>query len=307
MEGLILNKSELKFKELKDDFINYIDVDSKTIRVYEDGIKSFIDYMQRYDIQNPTREDVKNYRNEMMQEKSSNTINSYMSSLRVFFNYLDHRNIYENITKDVKNVKTSKRLIKQTLSLQDCQNIYNSLTDKRERLIFSLAITTGLRAEEIATSKIENIKMYNGEYVLFVKGKKRDDASEYVKISNQVMQDIKDYIGDRVVGSIFVSTSNHNNGGGVTNATIRRIVKGILKRYGYEDATFSTHSLRRSCATLMYLNGATIYDIQQVLRHKSISTSARYISQITRDTNKSEQMISNLIMGDNNGRDMETN
>ncbi len=295
MTDIILNGRKLSFKELKEDFINYIDVDSKTIRVYEDGIKSFIEYMQNNGIKNPTREDVINYRNAMRETKSSNTINSYMSSLRVFFNYLDQRNLYENITKDVKNVKTSKRLIKQTLSLEDCRKIYNSLTDTREKLVFSLAITTGLRAEEIATSKIENIKMYNGEYVLFIKGKKRDDESEYVKISNQVMEDIKAYIGNRVVGNIFISTSNHNNGGGVTNATIRRIVKSILRRNGYDEETFSTHSLRRTCATIMYQNEASIYDIQQVLRHRSISTTSRYISQATRDNNHSEQMISNLL------------
>ena len=107
MKEIILNGNELSFKDLKEDFINYIDVDSKTIRVYEDGIKSFINYMQDNGIVNPTREDVVGYRNTMRETKSSNTVNSYMSSLRVFFNYLDHRNIYENITKDVKNVKTS--------------------------------------------------------------------------------------------------------------------------------------------------------------------------------------------------------
>lgn len=307
MTDIILNGRKLSFKEMKEDFINYIDVDNKTIRVYEDGIKSFIEYMQNNGIKNPTREDVINYRNAMRETKSSNTINSYMSSLRVFFNYLDQRNLYENITKDVKNVKTSKRLIKQTLSLEDCRKIYNSLTDTREKLVFSLAITTGLRAEEIATSKIENIKMYNGEYVLFIKGKKRDDESEYVKISNQVMEDIKAYIGDRVVGNIFISTSNHNNGGGVTNATIRRIVKSILQRNGYDDATFSCHSLRRSFATIMYTNGASIFDIQQVLHHLSQNTTIRYIGQLARDNNKSEQLMSNLVIGDNNGRNMETN
>ncbi len=302
MKELVLNNYSLDFNEVEQDFINYIDVDKKTIHVYEEGIKSFISYMQKYNIKNPTREDIKAYRDEMMEIKSSNTINSYLSSLRVFFNYLEQRNIYRNITKDVKNVKTSKRPIKQVLSLEECKEIYNGLEDKREKLIFGLAITTGLRAEEIATSKIENIKIYNGEYVLFVKGKKRNDESEYVKLSNQVFNDIKSYIGERVCGNIFVSTSNHNNGGGVTNTTIRRIVKGIFKRYGYDDATFSCHSLRRTAGTLMYLNGSSIYDIQQVLRHHSISTTSRYINQVTRDKNDAEIVLSNLIMENIEGR-----
>lgn len=283
------------FRSLKEDFISYIDVSDLTLKAYNDGLKSFFAYMVDNNIKNPVREDIKAYRDELYETKSSNTVNSYLCSLRVFFNYLDSRGIYPNITKDIKNIKTSKIPKKQVLSLEECKTIYNSLTDKREKLIFSLAITTGLRATEIASAKIDNIKILNGETVLYVKCKKRDDESEYVKISNEVLKDIIEYIDNRTNGYIFISTSHNSYGQGLTTTSIRNIVKSIFRRFGYDEDGFSCHSIRRSSATIMYDNGQSIYDIQQVLHHRSISTTQRYINQAVRDNNKSEQIVSELL------------
>ena len=285
----------LDFNALKEDFISYIDVSDLTLKSYGDGLKSFVGYINNKGIKNPTREDVREYRNELYETKSSNTVNSYLCSLRVFFNYLESKGLYPNITKDIKNIKTSKIPKKQVLSLEQCKEIYNSLTDKREKLIFSLAISTGLRATEIANAKIDNIKILNGETVLYVKCKKRDDESEYVKISNQVLKDIIEYIDNRTNGYIFISTSHNSYGQGLTTTSIRNIVKNIFRRFGFDEDGFSCHSIRRSSATIMYDNGQSIYDIQQVLHHRSIQTTQRYINQATRDNNKSEQLVSDLI------------
>ena len=72
--------------------------------------------------------------------------------------------------------------------------------------MFSLLITTGLRGIEVARAKIEDIKIHNGEVVLWVQCKKHDSKDEYAKLSNQVLEDIKNYIGNRTNGYIFVST-----------------------------------------------------------------------------------------------------
>lgn len=294
------NLVELKNIDLKnasEDFISYLDVNECSLYTYKEGIKHFLEYLQDNNIKQPTRIDFKNYRNSLKGKLTTNTINNYLTANRCFFRYLEINNLYENITKDVKSIKTSSIPVKQTLSQEKCQEIYKSLTDKREKCIFSLMVSTGLRANEVALAKLDNIKEYNGEIVLFVKCKKRDDESEYVKLSDRVLQDIKDYVEHRTNGYIFTSTSNKNIGQGVTNKTIRLIVKNILRRFGFDENSFSCHSLRKTCATLAYNNGASIYDIKEVLHHRSIVTTQRYISQTTRDNNKTEQNISKLIFG----------
>ena len=295
--GKIIELNNVNLNKIQETFIEYLDVNELTIKSYKDGISHFIEYLDRNDIKKPTRLDFKAFREELKQNMKVNTVNSYLTANRCFFKYLETNGIYPNITKDVKNLKSSNVPTRQTLSKEKCKEIYQSLTDKREKLVFSLAITTGLRANEIALAKIDNIKIYNDEVVLFVKCKKRDDENEYVKLSQQVLDDINNYIEQRTNGYIFISTSNNNNGGGVTSTTIRNIVKSILRRFGYDEDGFSCHSLRRSMATISYNNGADIVQIQQVLHQHSIATTRRYIQQCTRDNNKLEYEVANAIIG----------
>lgn len=293
-------EGELQLVDLfknKESFIEYLDISSLTLKCYKNGVESFFDYLNKNNIQYPTRINFKEYRNYLKEEKSTNTVNSYMTAIRMFFKYLESNGIYENITKDVKSLKTSKTAKTQVLTQEKAKYIYNNLVDDKEKCLYSIAISTGLRANEIANAKIENIKNYNGQLVLYVKCKKRDDESEFVKISDKVYENIKNYIGDRKEGFIFISTSNHNSSGGVTNKTIRLWIKNIFKRFGIEEDWFSCHSLRRTFATISYQNGKTVYDIQQVLHHSSPMTSYRYINQCTRNSNNIEIEIGDLILG----------
>lgn len=294
-------KNEIKlntidFRNATEDFITYLDVNEETLRCYKEGIKKFLEYLKNIEVKYPTRNDVRNFREYLANEHSIYTTNSYLTALRRFFDYLEDNNLYENITRSVKSLKTSTIPVRQTLNEEQCKEIYKSLTDKREKAIFSLCITTGLRANEVALAKIENIKLYNGEVVLFVKCKKRDDESEYVKLSEQVLNDIYAYLENRTSGYIFVSTSPNNLGGGLSTTSIRSIVKDIFRRFGYDEKGFSCHSLRRSMATLSYNAGADIVQIQQVLHQKSLTTTRRYIQQSVRDNNKLEIEIANKIL-----------
>lgn len=293
MENELINVTKLSEQSKK--FIDYLDVSPLTIKAYKDGIISFINYLDENDIKEPTRSDFKAYRDSLKGKLATNTINSYLTANRVFFNYLESNGIYKNITKDVKSLKTSNVPIRQTLSKDKCKEIYSSLTDKREKCLFSLSVSTGLRGIEIARAKIEDIKEHNGEMVLWVQPKKHNSKDFYVKLSQQVLNDINEYIEHRTNGYIFVSTSNNNNGGGITTTTIRRIIKNIFKKFGINEDGFSMHSTRRTFATLAYNSDIDIYSIQQVLGHHSISTTQRYINQVVRDKNESEKVVSDLI------------
>jgi len=286
-----------RLEQFEESFIDYLDVDEKTLKVYKNGINCFNNYLQENGIKNPNRDNVIGFRNMLRETYSSNTVNSYMISVRALFKYLEIHGLYKNIAIDIKGAKYDTTPKKEVLSLEQMQTIYNDLGDLRERALFGLMISTGLRVCEIATANIEDIKMYNNEIVLFVLGKKRDSKNEYVKLSNQVINDLQDYIGNRTDGSIFISTSNENYGSGLSTVSLRKIIKNIFKRYGLDKDTLSCHSLRRSFAVVSYETGNSIYDIQQVLRHQSINTTTRYLKQVDRDKNKTEYNVANAIFG----------
>ena len=286
-----------KLNEYQESFIDYLDVDNLTLKAYKVGINSFISYLKENNVKNPTRDDIIAFRNMLRENYSSNTTNTYMIAIRSLFKYLEIHKIYENICVDVKGAKYDTTPKKQVLTIEQAKEIYSNLTDSREKCIFSLLITTGLRGIEVSRAKIEDIKTYNGEVVLWVQCKKHDSKDEYVKLSNQVLEDIKTYIGGRTSGSLFISTSNENYGKGISTTSIRKIIKNIFKRFGLDSDTFSLHSLRRSNAVISYETGSSIYDIQQVLHHKSINTTTRYLKQVNRDKNKTEYNVSNTILG----------
>ena len=297
MKNEIILNGKLNLQEVKKDFIDYLDVSNGTLKTYEEGIKVFLQYLSDNNIKNPTRNDLRRFRDGFNEKAGNNTINSYLTSIRRFFGYLELNNIYPNIAKDIKNIKTSLIPKKQVLTLEQIKEIYNSLNTTREKCLFSLAITTGLRGVEMANAKIEDIKLYNGEVVLWVKCKGHSSNDEYVKLSPEVLKDITEYIGNRTSGYIFVSESNNNKGGGVTTTTLRREIKKIYKQIGIDDDSFSLHSTRRTSATLAYNCGADIKEIQQMLHHRSMVTTNRYINQSTRDNNKTEYNISNVVFG----------
>ena len=297
MNNEIILNNEINLLQKKDEFISYLDVSCETLKTYKEGLKSFFNYLKENNIKSPTRDDLRHFREELKQGLSINTTNSYLTSLRRFFGYLEVNGLYPNITKDIKSIKISKIPKKQVLTLEQTKDIYNNLVDLREKALFGLMCSTGMRAIEVSRALIEDIKIHNGEVVLFFQGKMREDKTEYVKLSKQTLIDIQNYIGDRKEGYIFISNSNKNKGQGVTTKTLRLEIKNIFKKFGYDYDTFSCHSLRRTFATIAYNNGADIYEIKEVLRHRSIATSMRYVNQISRDNNKTEYNVSNLIFG----------
>ena len=219
-----------KLQEYEESFIDYLDVDDKTLNAYKVGINCLMNFLKENNIKQPTRNDIIAFRDMLRENYSSNTTNTYMVAVKSLFKYLEIHNLYRNIAVDIKGAKYDTTPKKEVLSLSQMQTIYNSLTDLKEKALFGLMITTGLRVCEISTALIEDIRVYNNEVVLFVLGKKRDSKCEYVKLSNQVLKDLQDYIGNRTSGYIFTSTSNHNNGGGLTTTSLRRYIKDIFKR-----------------------------------------------------------------------------
>lgn len=292
----LIKVKELDIKNMKNEFIEFVDVSEKTINTYINGIDSLANYLEENNIKTPTRRNIIDWRNKLINENSCSTANTYLVGVKAFFNFLELYNLYPNITRNIKGAKVSSLPRKNILTLEQTQNIYNNLKDVREKALFGLLITTGLRGTEVSNAKIEDIREYNGEICLFVKCKGHQEYDEYVKIPDKILKNIVDYIGNRKNGYIFVSTSNNNKNCGMTTKTIRLIIKNIFKRFGINDETISLHSTRRSFACISYNLGKSIYDIQSVLHHKSIQTTARYLKQADRNKNNTEKLVADAIL-----------
>lgn len=288
----------LDFQMLKKQFIDYIDVSKNTVDTYSSAIKQFLNYMQENNIKNPQREDIISFREYLKEHYELNTVNGLMIALRQFFKFLEYSGIYKNITENVKGVKIESYHKREYLTLEQCKNVLNAAKNTREKVLFTLTFTCGLRANEVANIRLEDFTLKGGKHCLYVLGKDRDGKQDYVVVPRETFELIQEYVKEyNIQDYLFVSESNHNKGGKVATCTLRRIINKMYERVGIIGKEYVFHSLRHSFATLSLQNGIDIREVSKGLRHKNINTTEIYSHDLEKINNKCSSTVSSMLLG----------
>lgn len=285
-------------------WIAFIDVRPQSRKTYDKAMKQFFKYIRINQITRPTRDDVINFRDELLASRKPSTVQLYLTAVKMFFRWLSVEGIYANVADHIKGAKIDRGHKKDALSAVQSSNLLksidtNSINGLRDRAIIALCLTAGLRTIEIVRANIGDLQVINGKTYLFVQGKGHDEKSDCVLVSPAVEKAIREYINARGKVSdnqpLFASLSHRNYGGRLTTQSISRIAKNNLRAAGLDSKRITAHSLRHTAATIMLLNGAQLAQVQQVLRHSSINTTMIYAHAIERMKNYSEQLVSDAI------------
>lgn len=290
--------------DLYERYIAFIDAKPKTIETYTRALKQFFKYTQEQGISNPTREDIISYRDSLKEKLKPTTVQNYIIALRQFFKWTEQEGIYKNVADKIKGSKISNEHKKDYLSGSQVKEILDTIdlgseTGRRDYAIFALMVTGGLRTIEVVRANVEDLRTLGSSSVLYIQGKGKDEKTDYVKLAEPVEKAIRSYLKTRsnLQGDqpLFTSTSNNNRGGRVTTRTISGIVKSRLSQAGHNSERLTAHSLRHTAGTLNLLNGGSLEETQQLLRHSNINTTMIYIHSINRAANPSEERIANAI------------
>lgn len=293
----MVNRTNLNIYELKEKYLNYIDVSDNTVKTYEVGLLQFINYLQQNDISFPQRKDIINFRNYLEQYHKPTTVNSYIVAVRNFFAWLEYEGFAKDIAKNVKGMKVSNEHKRLSLTVEQCKEVLGNVKDLREKVLFLLATTCGIRANEIVNIRVEDFKEKEGKVCLYLLGKGRDYKQDYVIITPDILDLIKEYIKVYNISDyLFVSSSNNNKNGKLTTKTIRLMIKDMFARVGIVGDEYSCHSLRHTFATLSIQGGKDIREVSQALRHKNIQTSLIYIHDMERLNNQCSYAVAGAIL-----------
>lgn len=285
-------------------FTNYIDGSPRTIESYTRSIKQFFSYLQQQGITTPTRADILAYRNNLKTTHKPNTTQSYIIAVRQFFKWADQEGLYKNIAENIKGAKIDREHKKDALTTSQIKDILKSINTKetqgkRDYAIIALAVTGGLRTIELQRANVEDIRTLGDNTVLYIQGKGREEKTEYIKLTKPVEKALRAYICTSEVPStqapLFISRSDRNKGGRLTTKSISRIIKQAFINAGYDSDRLTAHSLRHTAGTLNLMNGGTLEETQQLLRHSNINTTMIYLHHLDRAKNKSEERIAKAI------------
>ena len=143
----------------------------------------------------------------------------------------------------------------------------------RDRAILLLLTGLGLRACEIAALRLDDIGWRTGSLRVWGKGNRVDE----LPLPDEVGQALEDYVlhgrGGRVAGDeVFwtvIDPVQPLSANGVCGT-----VRQICLKAGVEK--FGPHRLRHTFATGMLASGATLQEVQGLLRHAHLRTTALY-------------------------------
>lgn len=146
-----------------------------------------------------------------------------------------------------------------------------SAMGRRDYAIVLLLSRLGLRGGEVAALELDDVRWSQGEVVTRGKG-----SEGLLPLPHDVGEALVDYLkAGRPISTsrrIFLQVpAPHRD---LTAGAVGRVVRSACQRAGLPP--IGSHRLRHSAATSMLRKGASLPDIAQVLRHRSLETTLIY-------------------------------
>jgi len=274
-------------KEVVKDFQEYLEVERglshNSIFSYLSDVNKLDRFLskEKKNIINSDPLDIQKFlREETKKKLSTRTRARVVASLRQFYNYLEqNRIIHKNPMENVETPKVEKTLpdfltkeeIRQLFSVF---NEHDSL-EMRDKTMFELLYSSGLRISEGCALKMGDIDMENMLLNIMGKGG-RERLVPFGEIAHELLikyfeKHRKEILKETHTDFVFIS----RKGGALSRKSAWRLLKKYISRAKIQK-NITPHTLRHSFATHLLQNNANLRAVQELLGHIDISTTQVY-------------------------------
>lgn len=264
-----------------------------TIRAYGHDLKEFTDYAAKA----PGGADPKASRSITVDEIDSLTVRGYLgmlhrkngkatiarklSALRSLFRHLvRHRLTDEDPAATILTPKHIRRM-PSYLSVDDMFRLLDRTTEdtlpgRRNRALFEVLYGSGIRVSELTGLNVFDVDFSSGCLRVAGKGGKErivpvgEKALERIRAYRETLLE-KTGIDMQADGPLFLN----KNKGRLSTRSVARILEALVRKCSLA-VPISPHGIRHSFATHMLDAGADLRTVQELLGHKSLSTTQKY-------------------------------
>jgi len=251
----------------------------KTIKFYNQRLAPFSEHVGSGTIISEVgRDEVRSFMASLRDKYSPETVRATAVCVKRLFSWAkDEGIIAENPISDLKLPRTPRvdrpALTREEVNLILDKGFRNSRAGHRWRTMLLLAIDTGLRVSELCALKLKDIKE-DGE-IIVRQGKGAKDRVVFCgdKATDQTRTYIDHYRHKpayRFRSLLWIAS----NGGYVRPAAFRKALYHAGDRVAIK---INPHMLRRTFATMMLLNKADLFTLQELMGHADIATTRKYI------------------------------
>lgn len=267
--------------EIKE-FLDYLEFEKKfslyTVDNYDKDITEFKEYLVMNNINSFKKVNyslVRKYLVFLYEKRYKNTtICRHISSLRSFYKYLlGNKLINENPMELISLPKKEQRL-PNFLYYNDLEKLLETPDQStniglRDKLIFELLYSTGVRVSELVNIKVKDIDFENKSIRIFGKGKKE----RIVLFGDQALKLINIYLTRRDFTSEYLILNNRGNK--ITTRGVDLIIHKNSLKSGLKNK-ITPHTMRHTFATHMLNDGANLLTVQELLGHENLKTTQVY-------------------------------
>ncbi len=276
------------------DFQTYLKVERNvsphTQQAYIADVQEFIQFLKTSGLvkndkaQNADAEAIRSFLGHLHRQKVKKvTVNRKISSLRAFYRYLLRQGKIKKNPANMVQLPKTEKYMPTFLSVDEAFELLNANAEKnsadlRTRAMMELFYSSGLRLSELAALNVMDIDFK--QQLVKVRGKGRKER--IVPVGKTALQSIREYLDGtgelrkNISVDVFVEPLFLNaRGKRITTRSIARSIDDAAEKSGL-GRKISPHALRHTFATHLLNAGADLRSIQELLGHKSLSTTQKY-------------------------------
>ena len=251
-----------------------------TLKSYRADLDAFLDFFKKRgqnDLRYFTSAHIRTFLAALQTQHNParNTVLRKIASLRSFASFLlTQGQLSQNPFKLLPAPKRAK-ILPKFLTVPETEQLLNTAAHTRmaprDRALFELLYSSGLRRSEITGLKIQDVDFFNGIVKVFGKGAKE----RLVPVTDNALAALKDYLACRPSPQPQDPLFLNKNGRALTGDGLAYIFKNTAIAANLVRRV-TPHSLRHSFATHLLNNGCDLRSLQEMLGHKSLAATQVY-------------------------------
>jgi len=275
-------------------------VSPHTVRNYRNDLRQFADYFAttRTPLEDIQRDEIREYLGALHDRKLEKTsIARKLATLRAFFKFCVREGwLEENPARLVRTPKLARRL-PRVLTAEQINRFLDNLAERpvrqtglekrdaraqwllrRDRALLELLYASGVRASELLGLNLTDMNLK--EQLIRVRGKGRRERQ--VPFGKKARAALESYLavreklptaGKQTTEALFINAQGNR----LTPRALGNVVKKYARLFD-PNWDLHPHALRHAFATHLLHEGADLRAIQELLGHKSLSTTQKYTS-----------------------------
>ncbi len=203
-----------------------------------------------------------------------------LATIRSFFRFAYQEGLVRNNPAAEISITRSREKEPPFLSEEEYRRLLrvtqrgkNTFRAKRDYAIVSLFLGTGARLSELVGLNTRDVDFKEKSVRLLRKG----GEVQTLPLSDELVNSLQEYLPlkrKRTCSKVlFISTRNRR----IAHSTVWRLVNKLCEQARIHKLRLGPHILRHTFATALLSKGENLRNIQTLMNHKSLATTARYL------------------------------